>query len=348
MLFNDFIFIFILILYSYIQNRFLLHYFNKNKLTILFDNNFTKPQAFHQNPTSRLGGVTIVIPILLTCLYFYIYKNIFYFEFLSFCTLFFILGFLDDLKLVTRPKSKLLIMILFLLLLIIKNEIYIEKSGFEFLNKILEIDFFSLIFISLCFLFIINGSNLIDGFNGLLAIHSLIILITFALINFITELNNLSLFLFSMCAIILVFIKFNFPKAKVFLGDSGAYLIGSLIAVAAVSTSILNPSISPFFFCIVLFYLFFEVFFSFFRKIFLAKQNPLFPDNQHLHMRIYKFLLKKNLTKEKANYTTAIYINLIYLLLIFPSVFYVENFIFCKYYFIFLLFVYVYIYKKIK
>jgi UDP-N-acetylmuramyl pentapeptide phosphotransferase/UDP-N-acetylglucosamine-1-phosphate transferase len=33
-----------------------------------------------------------------------------------------------------------------------------------------------LIFISLCFLFVINGANLIDGYNGLLGFHSLIII----------------------------------------------------------------------------------------------------------------------------------------------------------------------------
>jgi len=75
MFFNDLIFIFILIVYSYIQNRFLLYIFNKNKLNFLSDNNFAKPQAFHEQPTYRLGGLAIFVPLLLTCLYLYIYKN---------------------------------------------------------------------------------------------------------------------------------------------------------------------------------------------------------------------------------------------------------------------------------
>ena len=79
-----------------------------------------------------------------------------------------------------------------------------------------------------------------------------------------------------------------------FLGDSGAYLIGALIAVSVIKTSLANPMISPFFFCVLLVYLFFEVFFSFFRKIFIVRQSPLLPDNKHLHMILYKFLFKKN------------------------------------------------------
>ena len=348
MFFNDLIFIFILIIYCYIQNRFLLYVFNKNKLTLLLDNNFKKPQAFHQYPTNRIGGISIFIPICLTCIYLFYSKNIFYFEFISFCSVFFILGILDDFKIDIRPKFRLIIMILSLAFLIINNEFYIEKTGFSFLNNLLTVDIFSLFFMCLCFLFIINGSNLIDGFNGLLGIHSFIILFILSSINLIAEINNLSLILFCISSIILVFILFNFPNAKFFLGDSGAYLIGSLIAVSTVITSINNPTISPFFFCILLFYLFFEVFFSFFRKLLITRQSPLFPDNQHLHMRVYKFLLKKNYSKTKANYSTSIYINFAYLILIFPSIILLENFLFCKYYFVFLLIVYIYFYKKIK
>jgi len=348
MFFNDLIFIFILIVYSYIQNRFLLYIFNKNKLNFLSDNNFAKPQAFHEQPTYRLGGLAIFVPLLLTCLYLYIYKNIFHFEFISFCTLFFTLGLLDDSKIEIRPKFRLLIMILFLLVLIIRNEIYLEKTGFEFLNKLLEIDIFSTVFISLCFLFIINGSNLIDGFNGLLGIHSLIIFIILFFINLINETSDLIYILFFISIVILIFIQFNFPKAKMFLGDSGAYLTGAFISIAVIKTSILNPNISPLFFCILLFYLFFEVFFSFFRKLFVVRQSPLFPDDKHLHMKIYKFLLRKKYSKLKANYVTAVYINFIYLLLITPGIIFLESNFFCKYYFLALLLAYIYFYKKIK
>jgi len=148
-------------------------------------------------------------------------------------------------------------------------------------------------FVCLCFLFIINGSNLIDGFNGLLGIHSLIIFIVLFAINLINENNNLIYILFYVCLLILIFLKFNFPKAQIFLGDGGAYLFGVLIALSVIKTSILNPSISPFFFCILLFYLFFEVFFSFFRKFIVTRRSPLLPDNKHLHMFFYKFLLKR-------------------------------------------------------
>ena len=122
-----------------------------------------------------------------------------------------------------------------------------------------------------------------------------------------------------------IFLKFNFPKAQIFLGDGGAYLIGILIAISVIKTSILVPLVSPFFFCILLFHLFFEVFFSFFRKLFVVRQSPLLPDNQHMHMLLYKLLLKKNKKKLYSNYTVSIYIYLIYLLLIIPGIIFMNN-----------------------
>ena len=80
-------------------------------------------------------------------------------------------------KINIAPKFRLFIMIIFLLFLIIYNKFTIERISLDYLNNLMRIDIFSLFFVCLCFLFIINGANLIDGFNGLLSIHSFIILV---------------------------------------------------------------------------------------------------------------------------------------------------------------------------
>ena len=189
-------------------------------------------------------------------------------------------------------------MVIFLVVLIEYNNFYLEKTGLEILdNWIKNSEIFSLIFICLCFLFIINGANLIDGYNGLLGIHSLIILTNLFLINYMSENTDLASLLFFVIFILIIFLTFNFPKAKIFLGDSGSYLLGALIAISVIKTSIANPIISSFYFCILLFYLFFEVFFSFFRKTIKEKISPIHPDKKHLHMLLYKALVKKNNNK---------------------------------------------------
>jgi len=231
--------------------------------------------------------------------------------------------------------------------LIISNNFYVQNTGIDFLNRFLEIDIFALFFICLCFLFIINGSNLIDGYNGLLSIHTLIILINLFVINYSSGNNDLAFLIFSGILIITIFLKYNFPNATVFLGDSGSYFLGTFTAISIIKTSILNPMISPFYFCILLFYLFFEVFFSFIRKIAVEKRSPLFPDNKHLHMLIYKYFFKKNNDKLKSNYYVSIILNLVYLIFILPAIFMMENGMFCKYYSLVLFITYLLSYKII-
>ena len=144
---------------------------------------------------------------------------------------------------------------------------------------------------------------------------------------------------------LIIFLKYNFPKAKVFLGDGGSYLLGAFIAISTIKTSILNPTISPFYFCILLFYLFFEVFFSFFRKLIKEKISPIHPDRKHLHMLLYKILLKKNNDNSKSNYSVSIIINLTYLILIMPAIFMMNNSLFCKYYSLVFFITYIFSYK---
>jgi len=208
-----------------------------------------------------------------------------------------------------------------------------------------HIKYFSLIFVCLCFLFVINGANLIDGYNGLLGIHSLIILVNLFLINYLNENNDLALFLFLEILILINFLIFNFPKAKIFLGDGGAYLLGTFIAVSVIKTSIAIPTISPFYFCILLFYLFFEVFFSFFRKLLKEKTSPIHPDKKHLHMLLYRILLKKNNKRIKSNYHVSIIINLFYFILTIPAILMMNNGLFCKYYSIIFFLIYFFSYK---
>ena len=136
-----------------------------------------------------------------------------------------------------------------------------------FLTSLLSSHIFSSIFVLLCFLFVINGANLIDGFNGLLSINLIIVNIVLTYININNENLEFSVLLISQIIILLSFLLFNFPSAKIFLGDSGAYTLGAITGLNTIITNNLNPNISSFFFCTLLFYLFFEVFFSFLRTI---------------------------------------------------------------------------------
>ena len=305
------------------------------------DNQFTKPQAFHKFPAIRSGGITILF-FLLSSLIFYESKSNYYFSIITFSAFFFIIGFLEDIKIHSRPEIRLFYLLLISFLIIYYFNIQVLNTQINFLNNIiLSNKFYSTIFVCFCLLFIINGCNFIDGFNGLLILHAIIILGILYFINGHNSngiyIQNIILFFISIFISILIF---NFPNAKIFLGDSGAYITGIILSITTIQISNLNPKITPFFFACLLFYIFFEVTFSFFRKTFFERKSPLQPDRKHLHMLIFKFLNKGIKNNLKANFLTSLVINTTYSIIILPTLFFYKQENFCKTYFSFLIIFY--------
>ncbi len=304
----------------------------------LSDNDFEKPQAFHKTGIPRSGGLASIISFLIFALLNNLLFSSLYVDYLFIGLGLFIIGFLDDIKINLSSKTRLILMTVFLLVSVRIFSIEINGIDFIFLNNILKINLLYVFFIVLCFLFIINGSNLIDGFNGLLAFQLIIINSILLFINIENGFQTISILITAQIIILLVFLLFNFPSAKIFMGDGGAYLFGTFTALNVIETNNLNPDISSFFYCIILFYLFFEVFFSFFRKI-KQKKSPIKPDSEHLHMLSYKFLAFRKPGRD-CNYLNALYINFMYCLVVLPSIWIKESGSLCKYWFISLIIVY--------
>lgn len=324
-------------------NIFLLSISRLRFFDILYDKNYLKPQSFHSKPIICLGGISIYLLFFIASIFFNKFEM--FFNFLYILTPIFIIGLLDDIKLNLSPSARLFFIIFSLLIIISSLNINIFDIDIYFLQNFLNEHYFlKLLFVTLCFIFLINGSNFIDGFNGLLGIHAIILITILNFINY--YFNNYELLLVGMIffSSILSFLFFNFPNARIFLGDAGSYLIGTIIAYLAIETSNQTSNINPFFFAAILFYLFFEVFFSFFRKILINQTSPLKPDKYHLHMILYKNIYEKIKNKNKSNYLTSLIINGFFILLIVPLIFLFKNSIFCKLYFLNLIIFYLLFY----
>lgn len=77
----------------------------------------------------------------------------------------------------------------------------------------------------------VNAFNFMDGINGISAASGAVSGGSFACYGMIfhsAEVSSLGVALLAAC---LAFLPFNFPRARVFLGDSGSYGLGSLIAL---------------------------------------------------------------------------------------------------------------------
>ena len=54
----------------------------------------------------------------------------------------------------------------------------IRTISIDFFDKILEINFFNIIFLLFCLLVLVNGSNFLDGLNTLVVVYFLICLVS--------------------------------------------------------------------------------------------------------------------------------------------------------------------------
>ena len=324
---------------------FVSKYSYKFKSGILLDEDFSKPQAFHHSAISRSGGIAGIISVNIFLTIYYLIYSKFLLDYFLISNLMFLVGFLDDIKIKISPSKRLVLMILFLLILIHFIPIKIFNIDVPVMSSFLKNDIFSSLFLLLCFLFVVNGANLIDGFNGLLAINLIIINIILTYINVQNANIELSFFIIGQIVILLSFLLFNFPNAKIFLGDGGSYLFGSLTALNTIMTNNLNLNYSSFFFCILLFYIFFEVFFSFIRKVF-QKKSPVHPDNKHLHMLTFKKISTK-FGINNGNYINSVVINIVYSALIVPALLFAKDPLISRYWFFFLIIIYLLIYFRL-
>ena len=164
-------------------------------------------------------------------------------------------------------------------------------------------------FILFCFLVLMNGSNFIDGNNGLsIGYYLIIFLLIYFLIDrniLIYDENLIKKFIF----VLLILLIFNLANIN-YLGDSGIYLLSIYTGFILVNIYTSNQVLSPYLIVNFLWYPSFEILFSIIRKL-RHRYSPMKPDTSHLHQLLY-FNLRTKFQSDKfyLNSLTGIIINL--------------------------------------
>ncbi len=86
-----------------------------------------------------------------------------------------------------------------------------------------------------------NAFNFMDNMNGLCAGLGIIGAFYFGTISALAGQYLVALIAFLACGALLGFLPYNFPRARVFLGDSGSHLTGYLLAVLAILPHFYTP-----------------------------------------------------------------------------------------------------------
>lgn len=319
---------------SYILIFFLINlllYFIRNKIIKIY-NLYDLPdntRKIHLKKTSIVGGLFFLINIIFYLFLLFFNKNfldysliflndlnIFYFFFIILS--FFIFGYIDD-KYNLNANLKLFILIsLIFIILKLDNNLLISYLNFSFSDKILNLNEFNFIFTLFCFVAFINAFNLYDGINCQAGSYILFILLVLCL--FYSDLVLLIAIIFPL----ILFLILNF-SGKIFLGNSGSYLLGFMLAYIIIKTYNNGNYFYSDKILLIMFLPGIDMIRLFFTRL-KNKNNPFSPDRKHLHHKLlqkfgYKYTIQIISVLSVMPYFLSFYINT-YVILIFFIIFY--------------------------
>ena len=283
------------VLIIYFLNSFFL------KKNYLKSDTGSKHQLFANNSIPLTGGLFFLFPV------FFLYFQID--QILSLCfLLIYLIGLMSDLNFLISPKKRFFLQLFLIILFVFYKKLEVLPTRIDFIDSFIDNTFLSYALTVFCLMILINGSNFIDGLNGLSLGYFSIILIILLKTDLFYSLgffNEQFIFFISVVFFILLLNYLN----QLFMGDSGAYAISFLIGYLLIKIYNLNENLSPYFIILLLWYPCFENLFSIIRKI-IVKKDPLKPDNKHLHQYLFKYLIIKfNFKKINANNFASILIN---------------------------------------
>ena len=158
----------------------------------------------------------------------------------------------------------------------------LTSVGVPVLDQLLTVGAISVIFTAFAIGGVANSVNLIDGYNGMASGFVIVALIAVACIA--ADVGDLALAKIVLLAAAGFYGLFlvNWPFGKLFLGDSGAYLGGYLVAWFCVLLTQRNDSVSPFAALLVCMHPVTETIYTIWRRL-RSSANISRPDNLHLH-----------------------------------------------------------------
>jgi UDP-N-acetylmuramyl pentapeptide phosphotransferase/UDP-N-acetylglucosamine-1-phosphate transferase len=275
----------------------------------------------HTVSTPRLGGIAIFAGVLFSMVLwtpFVQYGGDMQYVLCAFL-LIFLIGVKDDIDAVS-PTKKLAIEILAAVILFFKADV--KLTGFYGIMGVEKIDFvWSILLTVFIIIVIINALNLIDGINGLSGSLSVLIAGTLGGWFLLIRRYDLAIMAISTAGATIAFLKYNYTPAQIFMGDTGALLLGLICSILTINFIELNALLedrhpfkinaAPAVAIGVLILPLFDTLRVFLTRI-LKGKHPLQPDRTHIH----HLLIDKGLTHMQATFIL-VGVNIFFIALVF-------------------------------
>jgi UDP-N-acetylmuramyl pentapeptide phosphotransferase/UDP-N-acetylglucosamine-1-phosphate transferase len=246
-------------------------------------------RKWHKSVIPTLGGLGIFAGFALSVILAMPYGSVSEFQpILAASLIIFFLGLKDDV-LVLSASKKFIGQIIAAFVLIKLGGIRIDNFQGTFgLYNIPPIS--SDIVTLLTIVLIVNSFNLIDGIDGLAGGLGVLTTLVFGLFFTITGNIPYAVISFSLTGALIAFLIYNFPPAKIFMGDTGSLILGLVNAILVIRfvnapshqiAQLKFPAAPAMGFAILMVPLF-DTLRVFILRIF-KRRSPFSPDRNHIH-----------------------------------------------------------------
>ncbi len=261
-----------------------------------FFNKFNS-RIFQEKNAARIGGISVFFSLFISMLFIHMVLSNNIFQDLDKIVniplliiavlIIFTLGLYDDFV-GSNVWSKIFFQIIAAAIIYFGGlkiaEISVPFLGSKNINSLLS---FLLTILWVCG--ITNAVNIIDGINGLAAGISFFALLSLGVLAFLSSQYFLVVIIAVLLGVISGFYPFNFPRAKIYLGDSGSLVIGFILAALSMATIQRKASLAIVLLIpiIILFLPILETIVTIIRRI-NERKNIFKRDTDHLHYRFLK------------------------------------------------------------
>jgi len=242
-------------------------------------------RRLHKKVTPRWGGLAFfagVLPVM-------IFANAGYSlaAYIVAAVLLIGVGIVDDRR-ALGWKVKFAWMAVAATIVIFGGDITIHYLGtYGFLGRV-DLGWLSIPFTYLCIIGVTNAINLLDGLDGLAGGVALLGFLFMGIAAALAGNVPIAVACFAFVGALGGFLLYNFPNARVFMGDSGSTFLGfSLSCMAVILTQHENPAVDVMFPVLLLLLPIFDTLRVLVVRL-LDGKNPFLADNNHLHYLIIR------------------------------------------------------------
>ena len=243
-------------------------------------------RRMHDHPIPRLGGLAMFLGFLVSTLLFSKIDTQVRGMLLG-CVLVVITGVIDDivplkwwLKLILQIAAALAAVFSGIRIEVFSNPIPFTGTEWLILREL------SIPITVLWIVLVTNAVNLIDGLDGLAVGVSAIDSLAMLVIALLVSEGNVAIILAALVGACVGFMPYNMNPAKIFAGDTGALLLGYVLATMSVIGLFKTYAIISFLLPFLLLALpLFDTGFAIIRRL-IHGQSPMHPDRGHVHHRL--------------------------------------------------------------